>query len=211
MTNNRMKRITLFIFLVCCALTLSAQVTYRVNYQGAKPTISDFVTSFAAARVEALEEYDEYDESFNALRDVWERHLQGKPLEKEESLIVDERNGYVCYERGPFDGWLSRYEMCFWNESDGRHKVFAYCMSSFQNDRYEPGQYDGISFYRYDSSTRQMTMAEDMGFPLRYGNDEGDWLSYALPRTGKDITVTTWYKSGPRKKLLKWNGRKFSY
>ena len=120
-----MKRIALFIFLLCSALASSAQVTFRVSYQGAKPTISDFVTSFTSARVQTQEEYDEYDESFNALRDVWERHRQGKPLEEEETLIVDERNGYVCYQRGPFDGWLSRYELCFWNESDGRHKVFA--------------------------------------------------------------------------------------
>ena len=36
--------------------------------------------------------------------------------------------------------------------------------------------------------------------------------SYALPRTGKDITVTQWDKNGKKtQKTLKWNGSGFSY
>ena len=36
--------------------------------------------------------------------------------------------------------------------------------------------------------------------------------AYALPRTGKDIIVTTWHEDGKKtQKTLKWNGHGFSY
>ena len=45
------------------------------------------------------------------------------------------------------------------------------------------------------------------GFDVEYLNK-----SYALPRTGKDITVTTWDDNGKKtQKTLKWNGHGFSY
>ena len=41
--------------------------------------------------------------------------------------------------------------------------------------------------------------------------DDGAFVSYALPRTGKDIVMTTWYPDGPKQKTLKWGGRRFSF
>ena len=39
-----------------------------------------------------------------------------------------------------------------------------------------------------------------------------DDKSYALPRTGKDIIVTTWHEDGKKtQKTLKWTGSGFSY
>ena len=210
-----MKRIALFFLFTCLVLTLSAQEGgIPVKYQGAKPTISDFVTAYVSTNNEDDED-GEYNESFNAFCSAWERHQKGLPMEEgedfSETLTVDERNGYVCYERRHEGGWLSRWETCYWNESDGKHKLFAYNVSCFKDGQYDPGQYDGLIFYRYDNATKTMTWCEDPGIYQRCSNDAGEWLSYALPRTGKDITVTIWHKSGPSQKTLRWNGRKFSY
>ena len=52
-----------------------------------------------------------------------------------------------------------------------------------------------------------MSWCESPGFGVEYFNK-----SYALPRTGKDIIVTTWHEDGKKtQKTLKWNGHGFSY
>lgn len=70
------------------------------------------------------------------------------------------------------------------------------------------GQYDGLSFYRYDHATKKMARCNTgSGFDVEYLDK-----SYALPRTGKDIIVTTWHEDGKKtQKTLKWNGHGFSY
>lgn len=37
------------------------------------------------------------------------------------------------------------------------------------------------------------------------------WISYALPRSGKDITVTSWLDGRTTQRILKWNGHGFSF
>ena len=209
-----MKRTLLAAIFTCCTLALVAQNAIKVKYQGAKPTISDFVTAFVFSDNHEDDEDECVDESFNAIRYVWDCHLKGTPLREGETLNVDVKNGYVCYEcRSEYESVedLGRWEMCFWNESDGKHKLFAYNVSWFRNGTYHPGQYDGLVFFRYDNATKKMKQCDAPGFEMRYGTDDGDWISYALPRTGKDIIVTTWHKNGPKQKTLKWNGHKFSF
>ena len=71
----------------------------------------------------------------------------------------------------------------------------------------EENKYDVLSFYRYDNATKKMSWCESPGFGVEYFNK-----SYALPRTGKDIIVTTWHEDGKKtQKTLKWNGHGFSY
>jgi hypothetical protein len=106
---------------------------------------------------------------------------------------------------------MLRIEMCFWNESDRKHKLFAYNVACFTNDKYSAGQFDGLTFYRYDNGSKKMTPCHDTGFDVVYGTDDGAWISYELPRTGKDITVTSWYDDGKKQKRLKWNGHRFSF
>jgi hypothetical protein len=99
--------------------------------------------------------------------------------------------------------------MCYWNEADGKHKLFAYNVASFINGRCEAGQYDGLDFYRYDNAKKKMTFCEDRrGTEAVYKYDVRQ--SYTLPRKGKDITVTLWYDSGKKVKTLKWNGKRFT-
>jgi hypothetical protein len=51
-----------------------------------------------------------------------------------------------------------------------------------------------------------MTLCDPPGFEIDYQ------CVYALPRTGKNITVTKFLKNGQTtKKTLKWNGKRFSY
>ena len=205
-----MKRLYLAIFFACCLLAMTAQDVIRVKYQGAKPNISDFVSALVSSRGHVDEEECCVDESFNALYNAWNQHLKGLPLNEGETLTVDEENGFVLYE-SRYEQHLLRIEMCYWNESDRKHRLFAYSVSSFTDDKYNPGQYDVLTFYRYDNASKKMDIWNDVGFDVVYGIEGGVWLSYALPRTGKDITVTSWYESGKKERALKWNGHGFSY
>jgi hypothetical protein len=116
----------------------------------------------------------------------------------------------VLYE-WKYEENMIRIEMCYWNESDQKHKMFAYNVSCFQNNEYNPGQFDGLVFCRYDNAKRELTYCEAPGFEVEYGTDDGAWVSYDLPRSGKDITVNYWHKSGKRQKTLKWNGHGFNF
>ena len=212
---NCMKRISLAILFACCTLALSAQNGIRVKYQGASPKISDFVSAFLSSRDHDDEE-DCTDESFNAIDYAWKQYHKGLPLEEGNTLTIDEKNGYVCYEyRSEYESVIDvvRIEMCYWNEADKKHKLFAYNVACFRNGNPEPGQFDGITFYRYNNATKLMTYTTDFGFEPVLGTEDGAWVSYDLPRTGKDITVTTfWGKTGKKQlKALKWNGRRFSF
>lgn len=198
-----MRRTFLALILACSTLALSAQGTIKVNSKGAKPTVSDF--AWAVLSYDDNSDEADFDESRNAVKQAWIRHQKGMAQEKGVTLTIDEKNGYVCYELK--DGeYTLQVEMCYWNEADGKHKLFAYKTESFLNGmRPEPGQYDGLVFYRYDNATKKMTICE-AGIEVEYSN-----ISYALPRSGKDITVTRWNSNGTTKKqTLKWNGHGFN-
>ena len=205
-----MKRTLFAIILACCTLSVSAQEGgIRVKSQGAKPTISDFVTAYMNSISEGDDDCS--DESFNAVKQAWNIKRAGKALRKSETLTIDEKNGFVLYEN-KIDENLLRVEMCYWNESDGKHKLFAYNVACYTDLKYSPGQFDGLTFLRYDNATKRMTYCESPGFEAVMGNNNGEWISYALPRAGKDIAVTTWLKSGKKQlRQLKFNGSKFSY
>ena len=193
------------------ALGMQAQDGIRVNYKGAQPSISDFVSALVSSRDNDEEEEECcVDESFNAFCYVWERHLKGTPLEDSETLTIDEKNGYVLFENRLGDEDVLKIEMCYWNEADGKHKLFAYNVACFTNDEYSPGQFDGLTLYRYNNATRTMGMCDDKGISAAY-DDAYVMHSLALPRTGKDITVTYWYDSGKKQKTLKWDGHRFAF
>lgn len=207
-----MKRITLSMIFACCTLILAAQETIQVNYQGSRPTISDFAGAYLLTYVYDEDGDDCLDEARSAMKHIWAQYLKGKPLGKGNKITVDQKNGYVGYESKDeysSENDILKIEMCYWNESDGKHKLFAYNVSSFRNGKCYPGQFDGIIFYRYNNATKKMVYCDD---PFnRVESADGAWISYSLPRVGKDITVNYWYESGKKQKLLKWNGRRFSF
>ena len=204
-----MKRVALTFILACCALALAAQEPVRVDFQGAKPTISDFAWAYLSAPVDEEEEGC-MDESTGAVREAWNRYRKGLPQEAGVTLSIDQKNGFVLYESS-FDNSLLRVEMCYWNESDQKHKRFAVSVMSFQDGRYSPGQFDCITFYRYDNAAKTMEYCAENGFDPEYCTDDGAYITYSLPRSGKDITVTYWYESGEKQKTLKWDGSRFGF
>ncbi len=207
-----MKQTFLSILLACFALAAAAQESVRVNYQGAKPTISDFAEAFFSFALPDDDEEEMIDESANAMKQAWYRKKKGLSLEGNESLTIDQKNGYVKYTSG-VDGDKLVIEMCYWNESDGKHKLFAYNVKSFRIGKYEPGQYDGITLFRYDNATKRMTVNPDVGIsPAAYDWSEG-YVYFDLPQIGKDLTVSGIQRSSGRtlKRTMKWNGRRFSF
>ena len=55
-----MKRLSLTIIFACCTLAIVAQEDgFRVNYQGAKPTIKDFALAYISSLISEAEECDE--------------------------------------------------------------------------------------------------------------------------------------------------------
>ena len=162
-----MKRLSLAIVFACCMLVVAAQEGgFRVNYQGAKPTIKDFAKAYITSLLNPEDEEPEGDGlyMYESIQKAMVCQEKGQPLEKNKTLNIDLKNGFLVYE-----------------EKD--------------------------DFYRYDNATKKMSRCNTPGFDVEYLNK-----SYALPRTGKDITVTTWDRNGKKtQKTLKWNGHGFSY
>ena len=203
-----MKRLSLAIIFACCTLAVAAQEGFRVDYQGERPTIKDFVKAYLNSILS--EEVEECDAEGVAIYNDLQRAIvykeKGLPLDEDETLTIDTKNGFLVYELKR-EEHLIRIEMCYWNESDGKHKLFAENRWSYFNGKPSMGQFDGFKFLRYSNATKRMSFVDTPGFDVEYLNK-----SYALPRTGKDIVVTTWHENGKKtQKTLKWNGHGFSY
>jgi len=198
-----MKRISFAIIFACCTLALAAQDAIRVNYQGARPTIIDFAWAYLFSDEDDEDECDQ--EATAGIEQALSNYRQGLPQEEGTTLTVDKKNGYILYE-WKYENTMVRIEMCYWNESDKKHKLFAYSSWFYEDGKPGLGQYDGLTFYRYTNSTKKMTMCEAPGFDVEYYN-----TTYTLPRVGKNIIVNKWDDKGKKtQKTLKWNGRKFT-
>ena len=71
---------------------------------------------------------------------------------------IDQKNGFLVYEH-KYVEHLGKIEMCYWNEADGKHKLFACNRWSFENGKPMMGQYDVLCFYRYDNATKKMIIS----------------------------------------------------
>ena len=178
---------------------------FRVNCQGENPGISDFAGSYLAYMIDTDDDCMEGVILYRNLHQAMKRQAKGLTLADGETLTIDERNGYLIYEKNE-DGYLNRLEMCFWNEADGKHKLFAENRWAFSSGKPIIGQFDGLSFYRYDNDTKMMAPFYMRGLDVRSGT-----RTYTLPRTGKDIVVTIWNDNGTTsQETLKWDGHGFS-
>ncbi|MCR5560937.1 MAG: hypothetical protein K6F58_03865 [Bacteroidales bacterium] len=213
-----MKKVLLSACLLAFSLLgLSAQETIPVNFQGEKPTISDLAwayVNYATMPEEGDEEEEEgyFNESIGAVKNAMSLQRANKALGAGETLSIDQRNGFVLYEWKGDDNARLRVEMCYWNESDGQHRLFACGVYYFDGDKYSAGQFDGLTFYRYENATKKMALADDFGFDVEYFTDDDASVTYDLPRSGKNITVNYWYQDGTRKqKTLQFDGRRFHF
>ena len=171
--------------LICSALF--AQKTYpkewdeyedwdpRISFKGTNPTIVDFVNNFLA---------EPEDELSGGLSDMWTKYRKGKPQDKGDTVIVDIRNGYVCFKEHTDDEYSKTYaktEICYWNCSDGKHKVVAFSHDLWSDGRWVEGQYSGLTFFVYNNAKRRMTMAsntgEELGVVVKTGR-EGEISGY---------------------------------
>lgn len=141
-----MKKVLLAIIFACCTLALAAQDVYKVKYQGDRPTIADFADAlFSEADDEDEDLEGEMDESFNAIRNSWLRYRKGLPQNEGDTISLDQKNGFICYEFR-YEDELVRIELCYWNESDQKHKLIGYNVSCFTDGKYSAGQFDGSRF-----------------------------------------------------------------
>ena len=201
-----MKRIVSAIIFCCLTLSLMAQNGIKVNFKGSKPTITDFVwAAFPSLNYEDEEESG--DRPWKALENALERHRKGLPQEEGETLTIDSKNGYILFEQ-VYDEVVNhvfRLEVCYWNESDGKHQLIAFNdLASLTDGSPCLTETSSFYFFRYNNATKRMVGCEPPGFEIEYGG------IYELPRVGKDIIYTQWNEDGSTiKKILKWNGRKF--
>lgn len=203
-----MKRIALAIVVTCLTLSLMAQNGIKVNYKGSKPTVADF--AWAAFYSLNHEDEDESgDRPWRILENAMERYSKGLPQEESEKLVIDSKNGYILFEKSndEYVDYIFRLEVCFWNESDGKHKLIAFNdMASFVDGKPSVTETSNFCFYRYDNVTKRMVCCDPPGFEIDYS------CTYELPRNGKDIIVTKWNDDcSTVRKVLKWNGKRFSY
>ena len=195
-----------------------------VTYKGKAPKITDFL--------EALLAQDETSEVLWSLSVCWEHYLQGEPQEPCVQFTVDEKNGYIryafdsnlCDDYDDIDDYFY-FEMCYWNCSDGKHKIIAENCVSMMGGKYYLGQYSGTMFYIYDNDTHKLYSADDdlLGAevdPEAYKSSfkKGEEMTrydetvvlYHLPQQGKDIIVDIYegkaQKTGIR---LVWDGMRF--
>ena len=193
--------------MACFTLSMAAQPHIKVNYQGAKPTITDF--AWALVNYTPPEGDEMENGAIAQLQNALYRYRQGKAQPAGERLVVDVKNGYLLYEITE-DSYVTKSEMCYWNIEGGKRKLFAYNVQTTNNGISEPGQFDGLSLYEYTNATKKMTPYYGDLYLNLYDAGEGNYNTFELPRTGKDIIITTWYEVGQRKKTAKWNGLYFS-
>lgn len=173
----------------------------NVSFKGASPSIADFVSTII---------YNNNDsEPIGVLKDTWRSWMRGGRIPGMEKLVVDKANGFVS--------WMHRYprskvlvEYCFWNCSDKKHKLVAENIVTWVNGVIVAGQYSGVSFYMYDSSSKTLSYAcsNDLGID----SDEvyGQYVTMcSLPQKGKKMTFTNFMPNGEVKKKFTWNGEKF--
>ena len=96
-----MKKAVSVIIFTCLALSLMAQNGIKVNYKGSRPTITDFVwAAFPALNYE--DEDETGDRPWKALENAMKLHSKGLPLEKGETLTIDNSNVYFVHDAGAF-------------------------------------------------------------------------------------------------------------
>ena len=126
----------------------------EVSFDGAAPGIVELATAYF--------ECDVMNELLGDARDALRHYLRHEPQEKGADLLVDKKNGYMCYTMN----WGMVYddtpnskecvEMCYWNCADGKHKIMAMSCRSMSEGKYIENEFSGISMYIYDNETHML-------------------------------------------------------
>ncbi len=208
------------VFLVIATLILMAFIPNIVNAQDPfkdltkndvaatlkVPDIIDFVSAY-------LEEPD--NELYGAIAPEWDKYMKSEKLSKGASFVVDKVNGYIRYDMDydvayPKDktGDKIAVEFCYWNCTDGNHKLFGVNVTSTQNDKPIYSEFSGLYIYAYDNATQKLYMIDqDL---LGLGEVDQGTTTFLLPQKGKDIDVFFHNGSKTTQKTLVWNGKGFN-
>ena len=109
---------SIFLFAIALLMGLAAQAqSIRVNYQGTRPTITDFVTAYLAQ--------EDNEEVIKSIKEDWKCQQQGRALSNGASFTVDTRNGFIRYDKRYTATTYSYTEFCYWNCKDNAHKLLA--------------------------------------------------------------------------------------
>ena len=192
-----MKRLTFIICQLLFSVALMAQET-RVNFQGAQPVITDFVTASLMR---------DGDEFIRGAQENWNRRLQGKPLEDGASFMVDVRNGFVRFDKRYTTNTYSYVEFCFWNCANKKERIVAVNSGCVESGVPVNSEFTTLKFYRYNNQKKTMEWLsrQDIGAAINVQSV----VSYALPQAGKDIMATIHAPNGEVQILMKWDGSQF--
>ena len=164
------------------------------------PDIEDFVTSYLSVTK---------DELRGSIAPEWQKYLKNEKLSKGVTITVDKKNGYVRYD------WVDKktdektyVEFCFWNCSDGLHKLFAENVGTTIKDKPVFTEFSGLYVYVYDNATQKLYEIDQELLGL--GEETYGEITFALPRAGKDIDVFVHNRSKVTQKKLIWTGNGFS-
>ena len=177
--------------------------SFPVTFKGQEPGISDFVTAIVSQ--EACGEF------LGRIGDEWRKYLKGQKYEGR--FMPDSKHGYLRFEehfKDDGDEEICITDFCFWNCSDGRHKIVAEASTCSVNGVPFDGQYSGLSIYVYDGKLRRMEMVPLHEFGLEQP-DINSMLTYTLPVEGKDIIATANdEEKGECRFVYEWNGNGFT-
>ena len=111
-------------------------------------------------------------------------------------IIVDRPNGYVCWDSGGTDG--DSMEACVWRRNNG-HRLFAIQVSSPVDPVITV-----ICFYDYDPKTA--TLKPEASPVDNFKGTGAEYVSYSLPRVGKDFVISEFAFDAYIKYIYTWNG-----
>ncbi len=201
--------------LLCC-LGVKAQNPFKnlkksdalvdVTFNGNSPTIVDFLTSYTKVGE---------DELRFVVAEEWDKYLKNKPLSQGVSFYVDQKSGYIRFDLDfdvayPDEQLEQKIcvEYCYWNCSDGTHKLFAENVGSIEKGKPAYAPFDGLYVYAYDNATEKLyEINQDL---LGLDDEIRGKVTYALPKKGKDIDVFFHNTSKTTQGTLVWNGNGFS-
>ena len=189
-------------FALCAVVAMAQDGKISVKFQGASPNILDFAWAYFCQ--DNGDEEEDYSEAMSGIRVALDRFKNDENQNDDVTLTVDRMNGFLSYEFW-HQGNQQIIEMCYWNEADKQHKLVAISRWNYFNSLPSRGQFDGITFLRYNNATKQMTYCQTPGFEVVYEVN----TTYSLPRTGKNIMMNTWDEGLKTQTPLKWNGHGF--
>ena len=199
-----MRRLLNIFLLLLMTMTVNAEeldFSFPVSFQGAKPTIGDFVT--------AICNREEPGEWMTYVGEDWERNQRGE--QTKGRFKVSCSKGYMTYvEQDSEDGYVHKgtSEFRCWPCKDCNCVIVAETSHFYRDGVAYVGQYDGLSLYLYDPDSRRMDMVYLSDYGMEGPEIDAHFI-YTLTRKG--ITGIADKPDGSKYRVkYMWNGKSFA-